>query len=356
MGHTEEYFVKHTKKLVVYIIMPRVQKRSNLLRIYTRGTLTKELAVWSSGNFFLYYASWLFHYWKFILTYFGRNEQFLMFSGHPISFFGMTVQKLLRQNIRFAYWIGDYYPPVNWQLILFEKIKKFYHDRVDCHYYLSDTINKIFNEGRVMDSLRSKTVMWGVKPVSITKRLSGKQLNILFVGLVKEDQGIEVLLSFLAKHPDYALKIIGICHGELFKKYQTLIEKYRISNRVFFPNKFYSDTELESVAKDCHVGIALYDTGKLNATYYTDPGKVKTYIEMGLPVVMSNTSGIARYIRKYKAGEVIGARRHLPEVLSKIKRDYQKYQHGLVAFTRYFDYERYYKSAFMFLEDILKKT
>lgn len=351
VGHTEEYFAKYTRKLVVYIIMPRVKNRGNLLRIYQEGRLEKEEHVWSSNNFLLYYLSWFLYYWKFILTYFGGKEKFIVLSNHPISFFGMTIQKLLRPNVQFAYWIGDYFPPVNLFLRLFEKLKKYYHDRVSYTYYLSDTINKIFNEENVMNNKLKKTVMWGVKRNSIEKRTLDGKLSILFVGLVKEGQGIEVLLPFLAKHPEYALKIIGICREELFKKYLALIAQNKICDRVFFPNKFYSDTELKSIAKHCHVGIALYDTGKLNATYYTDPGKVKTYIEMGLPVVMSSTSAIAPYITKFHCGEVIdSSETSLTEALVKIQRDFMYYQQGLKKFIDYFNFETYYQSRFSGLE------
>ncbi len=352
-GHIEEYFAAHTEKLVVYIVMPRLKNRGNLVRVYKSGKLVEEKKVWSSDNIFLYYLFWLWQYWKFILVYFGRKEQFVVLSGHPISFFGMSLQKFLRPNIRFAYWIGDYFPPVNLSLRLFEKLKKYYHDRVSYTYYLSDTINNIFNEGNVVDNERKKTVMWGVKPIITRKRDVKGRLNILFVGLVKEGQGIEVLLAFLAKHPDYTLNIIGICRDELFGNYQALIGQYGIGDHVFFPNKFYSDTELARVAKDCHVGIALYDIGKLNATYYTDPGKVKTYAELGLPIVMSNTSALVPYVKRFRCGEVVEFNKeNLERSLLRIKKNYTQYQEGLSRFNKYFDYNTYYRQRFTTLENL----
>ncbi len=351
VGHAEEYFSEHTRKLVMYIVMPRVKNKGNLLRIYQDGRLVKEEKVLSSGNFFFYYLSWLWHNWKFILTYFEKEERFIVLSGHPIFFFGMSIQKLLRPNMQFAYWIGDYFPPINLSLRLFEKLKKYYHDRVSYTYYLSDTINKILNEGTIMNDRWKKTVMWGVKPIITRRRDIKGEFNILFIGLLKEGQGIEVILKFLATHPEYALKIIGICRDDLFEYYQALIGQYGIGERVFFPNKFYSDSELEGIAKDCHVGIALYDIGKLNATYYTDPGKVKTYIEMGLPVVMSSTSAIAPYVINFCCGEIIdGQEPSLAQALVKIQRNYSSYCRGLKKFVDYFYFETYYKKSFRGLE------
>lgn len=350
VGHTEEYFAAHSEKLVVYIIMPRVQNRRNLLRIYRRGRLVRELPVWSSVNFFLYYMSWFFHYWKFILTYFKKYESLIVLSGHPISFFGMTIQKLLRK-ITFVFWVGDYYPPVNWQLIIYEKLKKFYHDRVPLTYYLSNKINEKFN-GRVMHDLHHRTVMWGVEAAVSEKRtLIPKVFNILFVGLVKEGQGLELLFSFLTKHREYQLKIIGVCEEKLFNKCQLIIKNYKINNQVYFPNKFYADYELGEIAKACQVGIALYDLGPLNITYYTDPGKIKTYAELGLPIVMTNTSEIATYIKKFHSGEVIAPNLdELENALLKIRENYVQYQRGLGNFNKYFAFESYYKKAFIALE------
>ncbi len=350
-GHIEEYFAAHTEKLVVYIVMPRLKNRSNLVRIYNTGKLVEEKKAWSSDNIFLYYISWYIHYLKFIFSYFPRDEKFVVLSSHPISFFGMTLQKLLRPNLRFAYWIGDYFPPVNLSLWLFEKLKKYYHDRVSYTYYLSDKINKIFNEGNIMNDRWKKTVMWGVKPIITRKRDVKGPFNILFVGLLKEGQGIEVLLSFLANHRDYTLKIIGICRDQLFKKYQALIGQYGIGDRVFFPNKFYSDTKLAELAKTCHVGVAVYDVGPLSATFYTDPGKVKAYIEFGLPLVMTNTSAIASYIHRYHCGEIINSDENdLNHAFVKIQRKYPEYLKGLRKFISHFYFENYYRKRFISLE------
>lgn len=349
VGHTEEYFVRHTEKLLVYIVMPRVQNRNNLLRIYTRGTLTKELSVWSSGNLFLYYASWLFHYWKFILTYFGRSEHLLVFSGHPISFFCMAIQKLLRPRVAYAYWIGDYFPPVHWSLRLFERIKKHYHDRVSYVYYLSDTINRIMN-GRVVNERNRHTVMWGVQPLGKTRTSPRGQFRLLFVGVVRLSQGLEDIFLFLAKNKDVHLRIVGVCESRLFETYQNLIGDLRIESRVDFLNAFVDEEELKTLAKEYHVGIALYEKGITTATYYTDPGKIKTYVDLGLPVIMTNISAIAYYIQKFKAGEVIDEVSELPVALAKIKEYYPKYQKGLRDFSKHFEYEKYYRQAFTAFE------
>ena len=109
----------------------------------------------------------------------------------------------------------------------------------------------------------------------------------------------------MKENKEYKFSIIGVCDGKLYKKYKKLLTQYRITNRVYFPNKFIPKEELEAISKKCFVGVAPYLTGSIHGTYYVDPGKIKEYAELGLPIIMSNTSIIAPYVKKFNAGEVI---------------------------------------------------
>ena len=142
-GNVEKYFVKNTEKLLVYIVMPRLKNMYNLLRLYKKVKMTQEKRVKSSSNIFLYYFFWYFYQIYFLIKYFSRKEPFFFMGGHPVCFFGLRLQKLLR-NAKYVYWIGDYFPGNGFIIKAFEKLKKHYHDRVDYSLYLSDTINKIF--------------------------------------------------------------------------------------------------------------------------------------------------------------------------------------------------------------------
>lgn len=350
-GNIEEYFSQHCEKLVAFIVMPRLKNKGNLLRVYKHRRLTLEQRVWSSENIFLYYLSWYVFHIFLILKYFSRKEKFIVYSPHPISFFAMSLQKLMR-NITFVYFVGDFFPPTAFSLRLFEKLKKFYHDRIPYATYLSDRINKQMN-GEVLDTVSRKTVMWGVKPKHIQRSFSPNICSLLFVGLIKPGQGLESLLLFIKNHKDYELNIVGNCSNDFYKKYQQKIKDYGIQNRVFFPNKFFIDSELDSLSKVCHIGVALYDTSSKSSTFYTDPGKVKTYTEMGLPVVMSNTSAVAPYVKKFNAGKIVTlSEKSIEAAFLAIKDNYKYYEKGVEAFNNFFYYESYYKKKYKFLEKI----
>lgn len=348
-GNIEEYFSTHSEKLVVFIVMPRLKNNGNLIRVYIKGKLVEEKTVLLSENILLYYFLWLYNHWKIILKYFSYNEKFHVIAGHPVSFLGLFLQRMLRHRAKFIYWMGDYFPGDGFVIRFFESIKKFYHDRADYNLYLSDGINKVLNNGKIINNNKKKTVMWGVKPIIPGKKTAGGKFTILFVGLVKESQGLEEVFGLLKNYQNYTLKIVGICDDSLYKKYKKMIALYRIKDRVDFPNRFFSDGELEKVASKSHVGIALYDTSDSNPTYYTDPGKVKTYSQLGLPVIMSNTSGVVSFVKKFKSGVVVRDVKEVPKAIWEIRDHYSKYADGLEKFNNHFSFERYYGEKFQFL-------
>lgn len=344
-GNTQEYFVKNSNKLLVFLLMPRVQNKDNVIKIYKKGLLVKEQAIRLSENFFLYYLLWYLQYLRALFTYFSRKDPIIIVTAHPYIFFAMFFQKLLR-NITFVYWIGDYFPPLNLSLRVYELIKKYYHDRLRYTFYLGDGVNKVMN-GSVINKSNKKTVMWGVKPKKIKRNLETTKYSILYVGVVRNSSGLHLAYELLKTHKEYSLKVIGVCDEKTFAAHKKIISKYEISDRVFFPNRFYSDHELDEVSKECFVGIATYTIDNTNVIYYSDPGKVKTYAEMGLPIIMSKTSMIAPYIIKFKAGEVIDREIDaFDTALKKIQKDYDAYLQGLNKFNKHFYYENYYNDGF----------
>lgn len=348
-GNAEKYFVEHTEKLVVFVLASKQQHDKSLLRIYKKGKLFKEKKIILSKNIFVYYFLWYMNYISIILTCFTRKEKVVVMSWHPISFFGMSLQKMVR-NIDFLFWDGDYFPPVRWSLILFENLKKHYNRKVKYALYQADPINEKMN-GIVLNTPYKKTVMWGVLPKKIKRKFDKKIFAILFVGAIRESQGLEFVFDFLKTHKDYSIKIIGVGENKLFLKYKKIIKDNKIEKQVYFPNRFFSDSELTEISKTCQVGIAVYDITPTSATYYTDPGKVKTYAALGLPIIMSDVSAIVPYVKRFGCGVVIKINNEeLSNALIGMKKNYGRYLSGLEKFNKHFYYETHYRKAFSFLE------
>lgn len=349
IGHLEEYFAKNSEKYVVHITSPRLPRTYNIVRLYKRGKLVEEKKLWSHHNIFLYFLIWYIQHIYCLFHYFKPNERFFAIVFMPHLFFLSSIQKLFRR-VEYVFFIGDYCPDPNPLIRLYEWMRKYYHGQLKYACYLSDTLNKIMN-GRIIHTHSKKTIMWGLKAKNIKRIHSIKKFPILFVGLVKDSQGLDFFFTFLKKRPKYFLNILGKCDQDLYNKYITRVKKLGIEKQVYFPNKFFSDEEVENISKTCKVGLALYDTSKQNMTYYTEPGKIKFYAELGLPVIMSDTSSIKEYVKKFHTGEIVKRNnKSVGQALVKISKKYGEYSEGLKKFNAYFSYEKYYRTKFTFLE------
>lgn len=352
-GHVDEYLIANTHHLGLLYTETRFGQKKHSLRIYEDGQLVSEKLLRSSHNIFLYY--FLFFFWHNLeLCRFARRQSgcTLVFSGHPVTLFFMCFQKLFHK-LTYAYWIGDFFPSKSWVIRAYERVKMFYHNRVDFRCYVSDAINEVMN-GRICTEPTRRTVAWGLRlyPGCDCDRTTSHQL--LFVGLLRDGQGIDKIIDFVADHAEYRLAIIGEAASGFDAKVKEFIAARKVGDRVFFPNRFYSQEELIEEAKRSFAGIALYDLSADNFTHYADPGKVKAYLEMGLPVIMTRISGVAAKIESFHAGEVVDAVEQVGAAACRIRADGAAYARGVQALVDYFDYDRYYGESFAALEDHAK--
>ena len=353
-GHIDEYLIANTRHLCLLYCQPRFGEHHHTLRVYEEGVMVEEREIPSSQRLISYYLLWIWHHnvelWRFTRR---RRCPTLVFCGHPVGFFGKCLTGLFRKVI-YAYWIGDYFPGGGVVIRAYEWLKKFYHDRLPFTYYLTDAINRKFNAERVRAEERHRTVMWGLSPFPecVSRSRGGKR--ILFVGLVRDGQGVEDLLRVLEQHADYSLAIVGVAANGYENVVRSVINAKGLADRVYFENRFHSEAELREIAKTCCCGIALYDRSPGNFTHYADPGKVKAYMELGLPVVMTRISDIAPFVERFRAGEVVDSAADAADAVARIVANPQPYADGVASFNSFFDYKAYYGLAFRALEGIWK--
>ena len=348
-GHVTEYLVANTEHLCLFVFETRFGKKRHRIERYENGVKTGERELRSSHNVFLYYWRWFLYahveLFRFAAKAPGRT---IVFCGHPVNLFGMTLHRLVHR-VRYAYWIGDYFPSRSIVIRCFERVKRFYNSRVDFAWYLSDAINRIEN-GEVRNEPCRRTVPWGIRMYPGCDAVRRDTRRILFVGLLREGQGIDALVDFIAANPEYGLSIIGEAAYGYDRTIARMIADKRVSDRVFFPNRFYSQDELIEEAKRSFAGIALYDTGADNFTHYADPGKVKAFIELGLPVIMTRISDVVPWIERFSAGIVVDSVSEVPSAARTIAENPEKYNEGVRDFAAHFDYERHYGESFAAME------
>ena len=356
-GHVDEYLIENTRRLCLMYVLPRFGEQKQIIRRYEEGKLVEERALLSSQNIFFYYWRWFWHHNVEILKFAkGYNGKTLVMGGHPVCFFFMAVMKVFRR-LSYLYWIGDYFPNKSLVIKAFERVKRFYHDRIPFTYYLSDAINRKLNRGRLREESAHRTLMWGMRrfEMSSDSKAGAASKQLLFVGLVRKGQGVENILDFLAENNDFNLALVGVAANGFEADVQKMIAERGLAERVYFPNRFHSQDELIEIASRSLAGFALYSLDEDNFTHYADPGKVKAYLEMNLPVIMTRISEVVPFVERFHAGEVISSMDEIGAAAKRIAEDYAAYEDGVRRFNDHFEYSRLYAEAFSPVEGLWVK-
>lgn len=351
-GHVLEYLRKYTEKLVALYLLPRGGGVSNLYEVYHRGLRVEKKDVYSPRNLFLAYLFYYIHFLRLLYCYFQSKEKLYFINSYWFYFFLRPVTRIFR-NIHYVYWIGDYWPMDTFLAKVQQFFTHYYHDRNTICLYLSDRINREMNNGSLKHTEYKKTSMWGIDPPDIpSTKQRGNEITLCHIGVLVDWQGIDLLLKVIAAGKRLRLKLIGTGNASLMATYRRLIKEYGISDRVYFPDKFFYGKDLREQIKDCDIGMALYTVDEKSVTYYADPAKVKQYAEFGMPIIMTNAAGITDYVTKFKAGIVVAGNVHsVGEAVQTMKNNYGAYLRGLNEFNRFFDFRAYYREVFRFMEE-----
>lgn len=329
-GHLDEYLIHHTRHLALIRFPTRYGKECVSLCIYHEGRIVEERQMPIAKAIIPYYFQ-IWRYWSRELKRFSRlHENTVAVFTHPLE----GVGQLFRKGVRHVFWQWDYFPDGSLASRLFNSAARHVARRCWRYCPLTDAI------GNAMGMNSDSPVMLGVSVPGKTRAKTSNRL--LMVGQLRKGQGIEHVLDFISANKDYSLSLIGAAAGSFEKEISSRIDALNIKDRVFFPNRFFTHAELQREAERCFAALALYDVNPDNLTNYADPGKVKSSIEMGLPVIMTRISCIAKYLERFGAGVVIDSINDLPCAIDSISENYEKYQNGLMSFAQYFDYEKYY--------------
>src|SRR5438045_3816082 len=98
LGNVVEYFSKHSKKLIVFYLLPRWDKRENFIQVYERGVLKKEYSLFSPKNIVIQYPFLFLQTFFVMLQNFKKNEHFFVITYHPYLFFIQEILKFFRKS------------------------------------------------------------------------------------------------------------------------------------------------------------------------------------------------------------------------------------------------------------------
>lgn len=150
-----------------------------------------------------------------------------------------------------------------------------------------------------------------------------------FVGNLVENQGLELVIEATAEIvktiPDFRVLIIGSGPREGVLK--ELVREKALEKHLVFLGFVRDENEVYRILSSCSAGIAPYVLDPYSLVNYAYPGKVRVYIECGLPVIMTRISDTADEIERFKAGYVIRYNRYqLTNAIVKLLSDDALYQ------------------------------
>lgn len=325
---------------------------------YKNGEVHKE---WKSRDYkrfpepVIYLKEFLFTVYSVLKTRLKFNISVCM--DGMCTFFGIFLRSLGRIK-KVDYWAVDFVPENRFKSgvknFIYHEINKFGYRNADEMWDLSPRMADAREEflGIKKDSYRSHRVvpygMW----IDRIKRYSYEECEkhtLVFMGHLIEKQGVQLVLDaipeIIKEIPDFKFKVIGT--GNYEGKLKQKVTDLKIEEYVDFLGKIEKNEDLEEeIAKSC-VAIAPYISKLDTWTKYADPGKVKTYLACGVPVLLTDVPWNAREIEEEYCGKIIEENSmNITENLFRLinLKTNQDYRNRAEEYSSRYDYKNIFES------------
>lgn len=261
--------------------------------------------------------------------------------------------RIFKLTTRTIFWVWDYFPPEfpDWRL----RFARWVYWQFDNPAIASSDkvvfLNKNLAEARInlpeFKKMKSITVIpIGTNYISQTKKQ--KRLIIGHMGMLKKGQGLDLLFDSLPelikKVKNIQVEIIGSGPDE--KYFRKRAKKF--SKVIKFYGFVQNDDEVDRLISRWRVGIATYVPEISSEHYWTDPSKIKAYINLGVPVITTAVPEFAKEIETTKAGLIIDYYKKDDFIDAVIKLLYQKgtYTKGAITVAKKYNYKQLYPKLF----------
>ncbi|OQX86771.1 MAG: hypothetical protein B6D55_05265 [Candidatus Omnitrophica bacterium 4484_70.2] len=368
-GYILDYLKEFAENLIYVSFIFHPVERESKAQIYHHGKLNKQIklpTILVPEKYVYYFAPILSFIAAleliainiYVICRFRIKPQLFLAPNAFLVVIGIIL-RALKMVKRVTFWVWDYYPvpKTGFYRKIFYKaywvLDRWCTYKADFIWYLNKRLKEVReNLGVTDDGQKEYIVPLGMKPfVGHRWRSVGKN-TLGFIGVLKKNQGLELLLNSLPELvsiiPDIKIEIIGSGPDE--KYFRKMAERSSEGNRVTFYG-FIDFVEEEERAGRIVVSwmaaVALYIPVKENLSAYADPSKVKFYLSCGVPVIITRVPLIAEEIHRRGAGIAIGY--NTQELVSAVRGIFvekDKYREKAICFTYENDYRKIYDSAF----------
>lgn len=345
LGNFRDYLISNSESLTTLHFFLGFSNKYPYVEKYKFGKkiLRKEFNIYKGNNNYIRNILYFIFYFYILFKYADRDSYVITTS--PIFCFLNIIGSFFK-NTRHVFWIGDYYPSKKFPMNIYHTLVDYYNNKLKYVLYVSPPLKKIYFKKSQNQKYRSLATL-GIKKENTKKHINKKILTVGFVGVIREQQGLDLFFDFLKKtSKNTKLEVVG--DGYKLEFYKNKTKELGIKNKV----KFYGFVKNEAkIFKKWDVGLALYENTSSNLSKYCEPTKIKHYLKYGLPVITTNTTYFYKDINRYKAGEVV--KENVGDLNYKIKKiitNYDFYLQGVEKIVKHFNYEKWYKKEFKFME------
>jgi len=347
LGNFRNYLIENTSTLFTYHFFQGYTNERSYLEKFVNGKkiFRKDFPLYGVNNnflrLFIYYA-----YFIYVLLRYA-DDAFVIVEKPFFLIFNSVIS--ITKNLKFVYWIGDYYPENSGFMFFYNKLANYYNERLDYVMYESPPIKHAYlsklSKSIEHYKLRSLVTL-GMENKYNNHKANVKMTKIGFIGVIRFQQGLDLIFEYLKTESNVHLDVVGA--GYKLEYYKKLAKKMKIANKV----KFYGYVEdPRKIIQNWDIGIALYVNSSDNVSKYCEPTKIKDYLEYGIPVITTNTTYFHKELKKSGAGEVINeTKESLGGAIDKIKSNYSKYLASVEKLVEKYEYQKWYDTRFKFLE------
>lgn len=269
----------------------------------------------------------------------------VIFEGLQILFATPFIRTILYAK-KTIYYILDYFPNKCDSNSLYQVLNSGIHRFTDLQ--IIDNANAIWAmtqriaDAYIVEKIGSQN---GFKKPIVVQPLYRKPITrpdvilpvVAYVGTVRSDVGIDLAINAIAdlksQHEYLELEVMGtkLFEGSAGKELAQL--SVRLGVKANFRG-IVSDDEMTRILSTATCGLALFNGGKSNYSYYGVPGKVREYLEHSLPVVITRDFVLAEEIAKAGAGiQVENDVKELEAAFHQIRSNIKLYIENMRKFT-----------------------
>ncbi len=195
------------------------------------------------------------------------------------------------------YWAVDFVPDrfgAGLATTVYDRVDRIVCANVDARIELAESALRARSErlrlgARAAPALVVPMGAW-VERSAETSCVSWSEQRLVYLGHLVERQGVANLIAalplLLGRHPRLSLEVVG--GGPLESRLREQASAVGVSGRVSFHGFVPEHRQVEAILARGTVAVAPYLREAGNFTRYADPGKLKVYLGLGLPVVLTD--------------------------------------------------------------------